>query len=267
MIRDPFPFLEQITRVIPPKDVLPVDLDDPAVFNHPRLEDGASLTTHWGGGPNEAGWPIEEPEMTFLQKMAVEFGRVKRVLTSWHNYHRSRGMAAIAYCVAVTPRFGRIIRLRGYRWNGGQWGSINHETLAHVFVLGYGQYPTRQAWRSLGLIWFAMGGPDHYGHRDWNNDPRTQTTTTCPGDDIWRAIHAGEPIKALGVLRYRAGVKMHGITVKAATLRLTELGYLHGKQRRFLLNVHNAVKAFQVDKHLTVDGIVGPATWKALAKG
>jgi len=269
-MRDPFPFLEQIIKVYPPGQFLPDDLDTPQGYRSGRFPDplagDISLTVHHGGGPNPAGDPLDEPESPWWQKLAVSFGRVTGVLRSWHAYHRSKGWQAIAYCAAIDPRMGRVYRLRGYRRNAGQWGGINAETMATVFVLGYPQYPTRAAWRALGLIWLAMTGPEVKGHRDWNDDPRTQSPTSCPGPDIWQGLHAGRHVEALGRLRYRT-VPMRGVAVRAATLRLTELGYLARKQRRYLRNVANAVEQFQSAHGLVVDGIVGPVTWKALAKG
>lgn len=269
MSRDPFPLLNQVLKVIPSRDVLPDDLDTPAGYAYgvlpDRLEgDQISLTVHWGGGPNPAG--EELPPGSWRERFTVSLGRVKSVLRSWHAYHLSKGWQAIAYCVAIGPRFGHLVKLRGWRRNAGQWSSINAETFACVFVLGSGQYPGRAAWRSLGLLWLAMGGPTVKGHRDWNSDPRTQSPTSCPGDEITLSLRAGKYIEALGVLRCGTVWRPVGKAVKAATAVLARLGYLERRQRLYRRHVARAVERFQADHGLTVDGAVGPRTWEALAE-
>lgn len=62
------------------------------------------------------------------------------------------------------------------------------------------------------------------------------------------------------IKRYRSGDD-----VTYVKKRLVELGYLHSaKLPRFGNDSYRAVKKFQEDKGLKVDGIVGPVTWKAL---
>ncbi len=256
--------LEQITKVIPPRDMLTMDLDNPAVWWRPPIIDYQYLVVHWGGGPNSAGWPIEEPELTFWQKVAVQLGRVKAVLAVWLPYHISRGMSTIAYSTAVDSLYGRIIRLRGHKSNGGQWGSINTITHAVVLVMGFGQVATRRAWRSVGLIWFASGAPKVVGHRFFNSWPQTQTQTTCPGDLNSQMISDEGYITALGLLHRRI-VASHGVTVRAATTKLAKLRYLDRMRSRYTPDVEQAVREFQIIHSLKVDGIIGPATWKALA--
>ena len=58
---------------------------------------------------------------------------------------------------------------------------------------------------------------------------------------------------------------MSGADVKAAKDRLVELGYLYASTHdTFGNDTLAAVKAFQTDKGLEVDGIIGPDTWGAL---
>ncbi len=267
--RNPYPLLEKSMKVIPPADMLPVDLDDPAVWHRSDLPADHSITVHWGGGPNIAGDSLpEEPEMTLREKIAVTMGLVRRVLTGWHRYHVvSRGMSAIAYCTAIPIRYSRVVRLRGHRVNGGQWGSINQETHAVVFVLGAGQYPGRAAWRTLGMIWFCGGGPMVWGHRDWNDDRRTQTTTYCPGNRIWQGIIDRKYVTALGRLRKRRnGTFPGGRRVRMLTGKLQELEYLDRQYHWYRRVVRRAVEDFQWNYGLDEDGVVGPVTWAALAK-
>jgi hypothetical protein len=266
MTHDPYPMLEQITRVIPPGDMLTMDLDDPKVWSRPPIENYQFLVVHWGGGPNPAGGPIEEPALTFAQKVQVQLGRVKQVFAVWLPFHvHSRGMSTIAYSSWVDSLFGRIGRLRGHRSNGGQWGSINSITHAVVLVMGFGQVASRRAWRSIGLIWFCSGGPRVVGHRFFNNWPQTQSQTSCPGDPNSKVISDEGYIAALGRL-HRRRVPSRGVCVRAATLKLKRLGYLPRMFGLYSLPVETAVREFQAVHGLRVDGIVGSDTWKALAQ-
>ena len=56
-----------------------------------------------------------------------------------------------------------------------------------------------------------------------------------------------------------------GETVKDVQRRLTELGYYEGNiSGNFLGHARNAVKAFQKQNALEVDGIIGEMTWNVL---
>lgn len=62
-------------------------------------------------------------------------------------------------------------------------------------------------------------------------------------------------------------LKSSGAYVKILQTRLVELGYLNSSREidgKFGPKTYEAVTAFQVDRNLAVDGIVGSKTWKAL---
>ncbi len=269
MSRDPYPMLEQVQKIHLSKDTLGVDLDDPKVWSRPEVTDpDYYLTVHWGGGPNQAGWPIEEPGLTLGQKIAFQLGRCKNVVRGWLRYHISRGQSTIAYSTGVDSLFGMLFRFRGHRWNGGQWGSINGITHALVLVMGFGQRVFRRAWQTIGMVWFCGGGPRTVGHRFFNDWPETQTTTSCPGDEISALIAAEHYITALGRLRHRKVGSSRGRLVRAVTVKLTELAFLGGMKSRYTVEVEGAVEAFQQRYFVTGDkpGVVGFNTWKALAE-
>lgn len=266
---DPYPMLSQVQSVHSSKEMLGVDLDDPDVWTRPAVTDpDFYLVVHWGGGPNQAGAPFEEPGLTLAQTIAFQIGRCKSVLRSWHAYHKSKGMSAIAYSTAVDSLFGQLIRLRGHRYNGGQWGTINTFTHALVLIMGFGQKASRRAWQTVGLVWFCAGAPRVVGHRFFNDWPQTLTATSCPGDENSRILEAAGYVTALGRLRHRKAGSSRGRRVRAATLKLTELAFLGGKRSRYTAEVRDAVAAFQQIYFVHVDpaGVVGPTTWKALAE-
>ena len=264
MPQNPYPMLEKVCRVYTPKEMIGVDLDDPEVWDHPDVTDYRFMPVHWGGGSNSAGWPIEEPTMTMLQKLAVQLGRIKSVLKGWLAYHLTK-FSTIAYSSWVDSLFGRIGRLRGHRWNAGQWGSINQITHAVVLVMGFGQVASMRAWQAIGLLWFCSGAPQVVGHRFFNSWSQTQTKTFCPGDENDKAISEERYITALGVLRYRKGNSSHGRCVRACSEKLRQIGYLDQMYSRYNPKVRRAVVAFQVEHGLTPDGLCGKATWKKLA--
>ena len=269
---DPFPNLAKVMRVRAPKDVLVMDLDDPTVWNRSKISPHDFTAVHWGGGPNPAGEPLEdreEPTSTWRDRLAIQFGRVKRVVRIWESWHiNGRGMSAIAYCAGIDPIFGRCYRWRGFKHNGGQWGEINSFTLAIVFILGLTQYPRKAAWKTLGLIWFFSGGDrdaQMVGHRFFNGWPQSKTSTSCPGDRIANAVHRGAHIDALGVLKTRIGFNSRGRRVRACTLKLTELGYLPRQQSLYTTEVGQAVRRFRIDVGIPPRNIVDRPCWEKLA--
>lgn|GEM_PF-5801387 len=264
---DPYPMLRKVTKVHTSAEMLGEDLDDPAVFYRPEVTDpDYYLTVHWGGGPNPAGGPIEEPGLTRRQRLAFQLGRVKGVLRAWHSYHKSKGWPAIGYSTWVDSLFGQLGRLRGHRWNGGQWGTINHITHALVLVMGLGQRASRLAWRTVGLVWFCAGGPRVVGHRFFNDWPESQTTTSCPGDENSQVIADEGYVAALGVLRHRKAGSSRGRRVRAVTLKLTMLGLLDGMRSRFTVEVAAAVGVFRAVYGVPGRrGVVDGPVWRALA--
>jgi hypothetical protein len=269
--------------------MLGIDLERPENWNGrmagPLAED-ASITGHWGGGPNTAGEDLEPetPPLTWAQKVAVMVGRLKRVLRIWHRYHvESKGNRAIAYDFAIS-RWGRIaVVLRGWRDNGGQWGRINHHTAAIVFVLGFGQKIGRGAWRMFGALWFAAGAqdapsPDQHlaeiaaggypegikAHRHWNLHPETESGTSCCGDQNSAKLLRQYPARALPELV--EGSK--GRYVRLFTARLSELGYLSQPRRKITGWVAGRIVLAQIANPGCgrVDGTVDRDTWATIGK-
>ncbi|MFJ6903368.1 L,D-transpeptidase family protein [Streptomyces griseoluteus] len=75
------------------------------------------------------------------------------------------------------------------------------------------------------------------------------------GTSTWNAV----------IVTVRSG--SHGHAVTAAQQLLTERGHAATRDGVFGSRTTAAVKAFQRQHHLNPDGVVGPATWNALANG
>lgn len=270
------------------EELLGKDLEKSANWKNgmssPLLSD-ASITAHHGGGPNQAGEEIEEPQLTWRQKMLITLGRVKSVLRSWLAYHESKGWTTIAYDFCVS-KHGRIIGvLRGWRRNAGQWGEINSHTAAVVYVLGLGQSVSNGGWQALGALWFAAGAQSTpvdrfaqinagkfpggiHGHRFWNYHPETQSMTSCPGDERAEEILARRPEESLPRLKYRKVRLKRGRWVRLFNARLVELGYLSKVSRTF--GEPSRLATIEMQKRnlscWRTDGIVDTQTWRTCGK-
>lgn len=89
-----------------------------------------------------------------------------------------------------------------------------------------------------------------FNSNEKQSDVKGISTTVVP--ELKRNLKLSEPL-------------ISGEDVKALQKRLGKLGYEIGVvDGIFGKMTQNAVKKFQQDKKLTVDGIVGPSTWKAL---
>ena len=267
MARNPDRMLTLIRRVRTSLEMIGEDLENPKVWSRPALPEDFSVTVHHGGGRNIAGDPVGVVG-TLRQKIAIVIGRVSYVLTGWKRYHKSRGMSTVAYCDWASVLLGRYGRLRGHRHNGGQWGIQNTVTRAFVFVHGFGQHIYRRGWLALGLFWFCAGDPEIKGHCDWNDHPASKSRTSCPSETTMEGIRAEKHIKALGTLRWPKrfpALRSRGIRVRAATLRLKDLGYLPGMTSQYTRNVRMAVLRWQLASGRRPTGKVGLDDWKALA--
>ena len=89
--------------------------------------------------------------------------------------------------------------------------------------------------------------------------PSLEEDVTIDGDVIF--LTPAPTVAFKKQLKYES----KGDTVKEVQRRLTELGYYEGNiSGNFLGHTRNAVKAFQQQNALTVDGIIGENTWNVL---
>jgi hypothetical protein len=273
------PLHESTFPIIPPSEVFHINYDLPRWPNPWNTSDihtadnldnqkVAWLILHHGGGPNPGGYEVDEPGLTWRQRVAVSFGRVRTVLRSWEEYHvLGHGWTGLGYDGYVT-NYGQVGRARGWRRNGGQYGHWNSESYALVWVGGLGQSMTRAAWRRVGQIWLeaSYGLPAGEAltlipHSYTNYDSPAQYQTSCPGDERRAQITADQHITALGVLRVRKGLTSRKPQVKSLCRGLVALGLLDKVYSRYTANVSRAVSAFDPASL----GVCGPEQWRELA--
>ena len=267
----------------PPRDIFRIDYDmmdwenpwtgtvtTPAWLVNEQVQ---WLFLHHGGGRNAAGDLVEEPALTWKQKLALHLGIVRGVLRSWEQWHvQGKGNRGVAYDAFIT-QYGRYIRGRGWRANGGQWGNTpnrwNNTSFAVNWVGGEGQTMSQAAWRMLGRVWveasFGLPKGRALKVRPHNYTNLDSPATSCPGAERTRLVHAEEFKRTLGVLRVRK-IPMRRQTVRTLTRGLVLAGFYGRVQGRYTRQVAAAVKMFQQDAGVTVDGVVGPVTWQRLAE-
>ena len=93
----------------------------------------------------------------------------------------------------------------------------------------------------------------------------TPTPSPTPGMHLSDENTTPTPAPTVAFVKKLQYNKSKGEEVKLVQTRLTELGYYSGNiSGNFLGHTRNAVKAFQQQNALSVDGIVGENTWNAL---
>ncbi|MDQ0188852.1 peptidoglycan-binding protein [Alicyclobacillus cycloheptanicus] len=95
----------------------------------------------------------------------------------------------------------------------------------------------------------------------WNVDPASGSTPNGGSGSTPNGGSSTGPVYPGTILQYGST----GVAVEEIQTQLNKLGYNCGTpDGDFGTNTENAVKAFQADQNLTVDGQVGPQTWQAL---
>lgn len=262
------PFETWTVRQISPKEWgALIDYDQP-IWHHPRQGDIPAPATldfkgycfHYWGGNTLAGGPGDpDPGWGFKEKMAYWLGRTFLTARSGERYHvMDRNWRGGAYCGVISPWTGHLLRWRGFRDNAGQLGQqLNHTLLAISWCGGGTQKPLKRARLCFARMWVEFPGPV------WCHKDTAGALTACPGD-FWTPWVRGQHwIDDLATLRLRK-IPKRGGRVLSLTKRLTDLGYLTRIQNRYDQKVKDAVTAFQIDRNLPADGIVGPNTWRAL---
>lgn len=235
------------------------------------------FAVHYGGGANSAGSVNPDP----VQQIEDE----KAVLRSWERFHMSKTPPhrGIDYSYAI-GQSGTVYRCRGWNINGAHWGSDdvdeddisdNAESLATVFILGGDQEPTPEAlvaWARL-REWAQkkVGEPlplNAYGHQEIAASGGH--STSCPGVHLMANPVRRNREVTMPTSKEWPAVLKRGDTdptvrlVRAHLYALSYSGWKYLLSRRFTVGLERQVKRFQKEHGLTVDGVVGEETRKAL---
>ncbi len=98
-----------------------------------------------------------------------------------------------------------------------------------------------------------------------SSEAATATPSPTPGFYVSDETTTPTPAPTIAFTKKLQYNKSTGELVKQVQTRLTELGYYSGNiSGNFLGHTRNAVKAFQQQNGLDVDGVVGEKTWNAL---
>jgi len=188
-----------------------------------------------------------------------------------HHYRKAPPWADIAYNFLIGVESGRVYTGRGWRNRPGATRRWNHRSYA-ICIVGdtTRQQISQQAIDSVKTL-IAQGvtrgyiAPGYHvkGHRD-------VAATECPGDTAYDALHEMRPAgkqtpgpKIIApplskMLRLRRP-RMRGILVRWVQAKVgTAVDGVYGS------HTCAGVKIWQASNRLKVDGIVGPATYKAM---
>lgn len=205
-------------------------------------------------------------------------------LREYQRQHQAKGWKDLGYNAATCPH-GRAIEGRGLDVVGAHCPDHNLSGYAVLMLLGGDETPpmiqkarTVQLLRDLDT---RSGRPlRKAGHRDG-------IPTACPGNVIYTWLKAGLPVigstpsptlpkpkptpapkPPAGAPKYPGHQHSAGARddahVRVIQQRLKDRGWALAVDGRFGTGTARIVRQFQANKHLRVDGVVGPATWAAL---
>lgn len=224
-----------------------------------RISDRTEFFVHWlGQRPTALRGPAL---MRWLQAFHID----------------RRGWADIGYNYAV-DQDGTAYVGRGRDVVGAHCLDHNSSGIGVVVLIGSDEHPTAAALATVRRLWqecsHAAGRVlTPLGHRDGY-------ATACPGDELWRWVHhdlaaatvAAPAAPTVQVSQHPAVVPYPGhplaIGARGDAVRTWQERMRH---RGWRITVDGAygpasaavARAFQAEKGLRVDGIVGPATWSA----
>ncbi len=212
-----------------------------------------------------------------------------RDIRASHLSNPTQGWVDVAYNFAVCPH-GTVFEGRGLHKETGANGNqtLNHAHYAIVAMVGDKGLtsPTDDMLNGLrDAIEYMQAngaGPEIRGHRDGYS-------TDCPGEPLYAWVKAGAPRKGSGSTGGENGgnpptsgnppvpnfpawpgryikltaTYLRGDDVRKWQQRMRDRGWQIVVDGVYGPASANVARQFQAEKHLAVDGIVGPATWAA----
>ena len=232
-----------------------------------------------------------------------------RIIQDFHM--DSRGWGDVGYNFLVDQK-GRIYEGRGWTVLGAHIAGHNTQGIGVCFIGRDGDV-TDAAKRAI--RWLYDEACRRAGRKLSRGGHRDLGATSCPGDTLYRWVHAGMPVdeqaptpkpskpatggkaapgpavsfplpaghyfgpkdggdrSVSGFYGRRFGGKTDREWLQEWTRQLVRRGWAIGKGKRWLSKAGNdgkygpeyraLIRAFQDDQGLTVDGLLGPATWNA----
>ena len=244
----------------------------------------------WGAVPPRAVTPVHISERTeFFVHYEGGTDISKQVaddalalVRQWQHDHMdtsdpNHGWNDIGYNYLVVsggPLDGSVVEGRGRDVEGAHCPGHNRSGIGVQVMIGGDEDPTSAALASV--RWLYDSFSTDAGHALAKRGHRDGYATACPGDKLYAWVTKGmpsdrpakpaptpsvSPSPALsGVLRQ--GSK--GSTVLALQKRLQARGWRLAADGVYGPATESVVRSFQTEKHLQVDGVVGPKTWAAI---
>ena len=235
-------------------------------------DDGIAI--HHGGGGN---YPAHNAPFTKTKEIAQ--------ILNWERYHLGKGWRGLAYGWAIGMT-GTIYRIRGWNRYGAHLGDVdgdgvanNDEVIPVLFIMSSDRTkPTPEALAAFERLRAYLEAESGralwlYGHQE----VQTQRTG-CPGKHLMKYVKANrvsgnETVPPMTGQHWPTLLAWGDRDKSVRTLRglLYSLGYLDSAYggvlaSKFTKSVDKAVRAFQDDWSLDIDGIVGPKTRAALVE-
>lgn len=205
-----------------------------------------------------------------------------RALQASHLANTVEGYSDLAY-TAVVCQHGFVFEGRGAgvrcAANGNRMLNERHYAVCAMLGDSGETRPSEAMLHGLrdAIEWLQRdggAGPEIRGHRDGY-------ATSCPGEPLYRWVQAGAPrpggsqpppvppVPVVQAPRFPGRLMavqspmLHGDDVRDWQRRMAERGWPIDVDGWFGPRSARVARVFQQDKKLTVDGVVGPATWDA----